>query len=129
MFLNLLLTLFYFGLCNSQRFIADQRCGINNRKLIQNQTTDERVQADRKDWPWMAAILKNKDSGLICWGVLITDRHVLAAASCFRNYNLTGDGNIALAKLERPASFSKFISPVCLPPRSETLETRKGIFI
>ncbi|RXG55004.1 hypothetical protein Avbf_15534 [Armadillidium vulgare] len=26
MFLNLLLTLFYFGLCNSQRFIADQKC-------------------------------------------------------------------------------------------------------
>ncbi|RXG73833.1 hypothetical protein Avbf_03898, partial [Armadillidium vulgare] len=56
------------------------RCGINNRRLIQ----EGRIEADPKDWPWMAAILKNKDSSLICWGVLITDRHVLAASSCFR---------------------------------------------
>ncbi|KAL7646613.1 UNVERIFIED_CONTAM: hypothetical protein RMT77_001864 [Armadillidium vulgare] len=133
------------------------RCGINNRRLIQ----EGRIEADPKDWPWMAAILKNKDSDLICWRVLITDRHVLAASSCFRNkskdevkirlgeYNVqkpnedslsdirierimstnTSDGGIALAKLERPTSFSKFISPVCLPPRSETLETRNGIFV
>ncbi|KAB7496485.1 hypothetical protein Anas_14411 [Armadillidium nasatum] len=60
------------------------RCGINNRKLIQNQTTERRVEAYQKDWPWMAAILENKDSLLLCMGVLITDRHVLTDILCFR---------------------------------------------
>ncbi|KAL7646616.1 UNVERIFIED_CONTAM: hypothetical protein RMT77_001867 [Armadillidium vulgare] len=137
-----------------------KECGTNNRKLIQNQPTEGRVQADRKDWPWMAAILNNKDSDYICWGVLITDRHVLAADYCLTGipkkemkvrlgeYNiqkrhedsrsdfrierileLKYHDNIGLVKLERPTSFSKFISPVCLPPRSETLETKNGIIV
>ncbi|RXG58747.1 hypothetical protein Avbf_16377, partial [Armadillidium vulgare] len=44
------------------------RCGINNRKLIQNQTTERRVAAYQEDWPWMAAFLKRKDSLLLSLG-------------------------------------------------------------
>ncbi|KAL7646618.1 UNVERIFIED_CONTAM: hypothetical protein RMT77_001869 [Armadillidium vulgare] len=41
----------------------------------------------------------------------------------------TRDSDLALLRLERPTSFGEFISPVCLPPRFETFETRRGIVV
>lgn len=41
--------------------------------------------ADKGEWPWMAALLRDKDSQY-CGGVLITDQHVLTASHCVDKY-------------------------------------------
>ncbi|KAL7646619.1 UNVERIFIED_CONTAM: hypothetical protein RMT77_001870 [Armadillidium vulgare] len=139
-------------------------CGRNTKKSQLDKIIGGRP-ADPKDWPWMAALLKIEDSDLICGGVLITDRYVLTAAHCFKDFEIdqikvrlgeydfgtttennpsdfrierrtdprydldTRDNDLALLRLERPTSFGEFISPVCLPPRFETFETRRGIVV
>ena len=37
--------------------------------------------ADKGEWPWMAALLRDK-TDQYCGGVLITDQHVLTASHC-----------------------------------------------
>ncbi|KAL7646615.1 UNVERIFIED_CONTAM: hypothetical protein RMT77_001866 [Armadillidium vulgare] len=144
--------------------ITDKGCGRNTKKSQLDKIIGGRP-ADPKDWPWMAALLKVNDSSLICGGVLITDRYVLTAAHCFKDFKIdqikvrlgeydfgtttennhsdfrierrddphyileTRDNDLALLRLERSTSFGEFISPVCLPPRFETFETRRGIIV
>ena len=46
------------------------------------------------------------------------------------NYNdVTYDNDIAIIKLDRPATFSKSIWPICLPPPQETFENRRAFVI
>lgn len=37
--------------------------------------------ADKGEWPWMAALLRDSDDQY-CGGVLVTDQHILSAAHC-----------------------------------------------
>jgi secreted trypsin-like serine protease len=39
------------------------------------------VPADKGEWPWMAALLRDK-TDQYCGGVLITDQHILTASHC-----------------------------------------------
>jgi secreted trypsin-like serine protease len=43
------------------------------------------VPADKGEWPWMAALLRDK-TDQYCGGVLITDRHILTASHCVDKY-------------------------------------------
>jgi hypothetical protein len=44
------------------------------------------VPADTGEWPWMAALLRDK-TDQYCGGVLITDQHILTASHCVDKYN------------------------------------------
>ena len=53
-------------------------CGVNTvtgSRIVGGQP------ADPKEWPWMVALLRDRDRHF-CGGVLITDLHVLTAAHC-----------------------------------------------
>jgi secreted trypsin-like serine protease len=54
-------------------------CGYNGKKITRVRGGQE---ADKKDWPWMAVLLRRDDFFHYCGGVLITRRHVLTAAHC-----------------------------------------------
>jgi len=41
--------------------------------------------ADKGEWPWMAALLRDSDDQY-CGGVLVTDQHILSAAHCVDNF-------------------------------------------
>lgn len=43
------------------------------------------VPADKGEWPWMAALLRDK-TDQYCGGVLITDQHILTASHCVDKY-------------------------------------------
>ncbi|KAI9564714.1 hypothetical protein GHT06_008455 [Daphnia sinensis] len=43
------------------------------------------VPADKGEWPWMAALLRDK-TDQYCGGVLITDQHILTASHCVDNF-------------------------------------------
>ncbi|XP_077485203.1 transmembrane protease serine 9-like [Amblyomma americanum] len=57
-------------------------CGI--ARVIESRVVGGRV-ADVGAWPWMAAIYEKTEGAepaMICGGALVTDRHVLTAATC-----------------------------------------------
>lgn len=45
------------------------------------------VPADKGEWPWMAALLRDQ-TDQYCGGVLITDQHILTACHCVDGYDL-----------------------------------------
>ncbi|CAG0892068.1 unnamed protein product [Cyprideis torosa] len=62
--------------------INKQGCGISNN--FETRIVGGRP-ADPKDWPWMAALLRDQTDNY-CGGALITNKHVLTASHCVQPY-------------------------------------------
>ncbi|EEB15299.1 tripsin, putative [Pediculus humanus corporis] len=59
------------------------RCGVNQNEYYSRVVGGR--PADPKQWPWMVSLIKNREH--FCGGVLITSKHILTAAHCFRGIN------------------------------------------
>lgn len=62
------------------------QCGVLHDKFASTPLVAGGTSIQRGSWPWLVAIYTTKSSGPLfrCAGSLVSDKHVLTAASCFK---------------------------------------------
>uniref|UniRef100_A0A8B9FT94 Peptidase S1 domain-containing protein n=1 Tax=Amazona collaria TaxID=241587 RepID=A0A8B9FT94_9PSIT len=116
-----------------QLSVSDDICGMpsNQPRFIFTRIIGGE-EAVPYSWPWQVSVQISDEH--ICGGAVLAKEWVVTAAHCFysklvKQYIIhpsfnktTMDSDIALLQLAEPLEFNRYVRPVCLPAKEETVQ-------